>query len=75
MNFFEHADEGTVVRHYDDNTYDIILSYTALDVLLKHETRVIYELGKSQFIIKDIKTTIDEDNVWRNTFNVVPNNF
>ena len=47
MNFFEHADEGTVVRHYDDDTY----------------------------VIKNIKTTIDDDNIWRNTFNVVPNNF
>ena len=72
MNFFEHADEGTVVRHYDD---DIILSYTALDVLVNHESRVIYELGKNQFVIKNIKTTIDDDNIWRNTFNVVPNNF
>ena len=75
MDFFEYADEGTVIRHYDDNTYDIILTYNGLDTLLNHESRVMYELGKNQFVIKDIKTTVTRDNVWQNTFNVVTNNF
>jgi|TARA_R110000796_G_scaffold72775_4_gene164141 hypothetical protein len=75
MNFFESADEGTVIKHYDNDTYDVILSYERLDSLINHETRVIYELCKSKFVIKDIKTTVDDNNVWRNTFNVVPNNF
>ena len=75
MNFFESADEGTVIRHYDDDSYDVILSYEKLDSLINHERHVIYELGKSKFLIQDIKTTVGNDKVWRNTFNEVPNNF
>ena len=41
MNFFESADEGTVIKHYDNDTYDVILSYERLDSLINHETRYI----------------------------------
>jgi hypothetical protein len=75
MDFFDSADEGTIIKHYDDDSYDVIVAYRGLDLLINHENRILYDLSINDFIVKNIKTTIDSDNIWRNTFHVVTKNF